>query len=90
MSASDIQNLTAEVSIVFHSAATVRFDDPLKFSIQMNVVSVDRLIDLCHKMAKIEALIHISTAYSNCDRTSIEEVVYPSPINPQEIISAIE
>ena len=25
-----------------------------RFSIQMNVVSVDRLIDLCHKMTKIE------------------------------------
>lgn len=30
LSAADVQRLSTEVSIVFHSAATVKFDEPLK------------------------------------------------------------
>lgn len=30
LSTADVQRLSAEVSIVFHSAATVKFDEPLK------------------------------------------------------------
>lgn len=38
---------------------------------------------------KIQALIHVSTAYCNCDRTEISEVVYTTPYHPDDIISLI-
>lgn len=31
LSPSDLERLSSEVSIVFHSAATVKFDEPLKY-----------------------------------------------------------
>lgn len=90
LSVADVQRLSAEVSIVFHSAATVKFDEPLKLSVQMNIVGVSRLLDLCHKMVRIEALVHVSTAYANCNRSVVMETVYDPPILPKKIMNAVE
>jgi len=38
----------------------------------------------------IQALVHISTAYANCDRQYIEEIVYPPPLSPAKVVSAVE
>ena len=46
----DLNLMIQEVSIVFHSAATVKFDEPLKTSIEYNVLGTRRVIQLCHKM----------------------------------------
>ena len=53
ISTADVATLTASVSVVFHAAAIVKFDDPLKLSLQMNVLGTKRLIELCHKMDKL-------------------------------------
>lgn len=90
LSPSDFERLSSEVSIVFHSAATVKFDEPLKLSVQMNVIGVSRLLELCHKMIRIEALVHVSTAYANCDRSIVSETIYPAPLLPKKIINAVE
>ncbi|ESN98121.1 hypothetical protein HELRODRAFT_84823, partial [Helobdella robusta] len=82
--------LIEEVSIVFHSAATVRFDEPLKMSVQLNIIGVNRILDLCKKMQHLDALIHISTAYANCDRHLISEKIYQPPITASKIVSAME
>lgn len=37
-----------------------------------------------------QALIHVSTAYANCNRTDIDEVLYAPPAKPQQIIDAVE
>ncbi|XP_023328796.1 putative fatty acyl-CoA reductase CG5065 isoform X1 [Eurytemora carolleeae] len=78
--------LVENVSVVFHSAATVKFDEDLTKSVAMNVESVQSMISLCKKMKKLEALVHVSTAYCNCDRSEIKEEVYPPPGNPQGFI----
>ena len=48
------RKLTEEVSIVFHSAATVRFDEDLTKSVDLNVVAVFTIMDICRKMEKLE------------------------------------
>ncbi|CAF5050101.1 unnamed protein product, partial [Rotaria socialis] len=67
---------------VFHSAATVRFQEPLRLAIQMNVASVKKLLALCHKMKKLQSIVHVSTAYANCNRNDVAEMIYPPPIQP--------
>ncbi|KIH55451.1 NAD-binding protein [Ancylostoma duodenale] len=49
----DMQNICDEVSIVIHSAATVKFDEQLKDAVEMNVVGTTRLVALCHKMKNL-------------------------------------
>ena len=53
ISEANLSALIRDVSIVFHSAATVKFDEPLRTSIDFNVLGTRRLIELCHKLPKI-------------------------------------
>jgi thioester reductase-like protein len=46
--------LADSVSVVFHCAATVKFDEALKLSVGMNVMGTKRIVQLCHKMVKLE------------------------------------
>ena len=46
------------------------------------------LIVLCACWA--QALIHVSTAYCNCDREEVNEVIYPPPYDPEKIIQCME
>lgn len=82
----DIEQLSSDASIIFHSAATVKFVEPLSVAVQNNVVSVENLINLASKMKNLEALVHVSTAYSNCDRKQVEEVFYEAPIKADRLI----
>lgn len=90
ISAGDQALLCKNVSIVFHSAATVKFDEKLKLSVTINMLGTKRLVELCHRMMYLDALIHVSTAYCNCDRTEISEVIYTTPYNPDDIFSLVD
>ncbi|CAF5221823.1 unnamed protein product, partial [Rotaria magnacalcarata] len=54
LSPADENILIEQCQVVFHSAATVRFQEPLRLAIQMNVASVKKLLALCHKMKKLQ------------------------------------
>lgn len=90
ISQADQQLLTDTVSVVFHSAATVKFDEALKLSVTINILGTKRLVHLCHSMKNLEALIHVSTAYCNCDRFEVKEEIYPPPYDPENIIQAMD
>lgn len=60
LNSTDQKILEDNVSIVFHSAATVKFDEALKLSVAMNLLGTKRLVQLCHKMKKLEVIIVIS------------------------------
>uniref|UniRef100_A0A1B6EM21 Fatty acyl-CoA reductase n=2 Tax=Cuerna arida TaxID=1464854 RepID=A0A1B6EM21_9HEMI len=82
--------LQAEVSIVFHSAATVKFDEALRQSVAMNLQGTKTLTQLCLNFPKLEAFVHVSTAYCNCDRQEVHEVIYAPPADPEKIIQCVE
>jgi fatty acyl-CoA reductase len=90
LSQSDTIQLCEDVSIVFHCAATVKFDEALRASVQMNLLGTQKLVALCHKMKKLVSLVHASTAYANCDRPHTDEIVYTPPVQPQQLVQAIE
>ena len=50
----DMKRLVKDVSIVFHSAATIRFDEPLRTAVNLNVLGTRRVVQLCHKLTNIE------------------------------------
>ncbi|XP_055697097.1 putative fatty acyl-CoA reductase CG5065 [Phlebotomus papatasi] len=90
ISENDQALLCRTVSIVFHSAATVKFDEKLKLSVAINMLGTKRLVELCHRMMSLDALVHVSTAYCNCDRAEVSEVIYAPPYNPNDIISLVD
>ncbi|XP_019738531.1 fatty acyl-CoA reductase 1 isoform X1 [Hippocampus comes] len=90
ISPEDADKLAACVNIVFHCAATIRFDEPLKHAVQLNVIGTQQLLGLARRMRHLEAFIHISTAYANCNRKHIDEVIYPPPVEPRKLIESLE
>lgn len=90
ISSNDSFQLSKTVNVVFHSAATVKFDEKLKLSVTINVLGTQRLIELCKRMTHLEALIHVSTAYCNCDRSVVGEKIYTPPIGPNQIVQLVE
>ena len=37
-----------------------------------------------------KALIHVSTAYANCDKEEIAEMIYPPPADPQKLMECVD
>ena len=54
LSSSDLQLLIENVSIVFHSAATIRFNEELRTALEMNVKGPMRLLEICRQMKRLE------------------------------------
>lgn len=90
LSQEDAQRLKDQVSVVFHVAASVRFDDTLKSSAFMNLRGTYETIKLALEMKKLECFLHMSTAYCIKHRELIEEKVYPPPADWQQILKLCE
>ncbi|XP_072128960.1 fatty acyl-CoA reductase 1 isoform X2 [Mobula birostris] len=90
LSQADKELLISCINIVFHCAATVRFNETLKDAMQLNVVATRQLLAFAQLMKKLEVFIHVSTAYAHCNRKHIEEVIYPPPVDPKKLIEALE
>ncbi|XP_054974452.1 fatty acyl-CoA reductase 2 [Sorex araneus] len=90
ISKEDTQELLSSTNLVFHCAATVRFDDHLKHAVQLNVAATQQLLRMASQMARLEAFVHVSTAYANCNLQHIDEVVYSCPVEPQQIMASME
>ena len=56
----------------------------------MNVASVKKLLALCHRMKRLQSIVHVSTAYANCNRSDVAEMIYPPPIQPAKLVDASE
>lgn len=90
MSAQDRATLIREVSIVFHVAATVRFDEKLKLAVPINVRSTRDVVNLCKEITNLKSFIHVSTAYANCPQSLIEEKFYEPPMDSDKLIALME
>ncbi|CAO1396740.1 unnamed protein product [Diamesa serratosioi] len=89
MSASDVK-MMENVSIVFHSAASVRFDDPLKDAVLMNTRGTLEMVKFAEKLKNIKVMMHVSTTYCNTDRPVIEEEIYPAHAHWEDAIRIAE
>ncbi|XP_049887078.1 fatty acyl-CoA reductase 1-like [Pectinophora gossypiella] len=79
-----------QVSVVFHSAATVKLQGELKQSVDQNLRSVMSLMDLCDTLPNLKVFMHISTAYCNAELPHIEEKVYPPPMDLDTLLRLVE
>ncbi|CAB3262280.1 unnamed protein product [Arctia plantaginis] len=94
LSEKDWSMLTDEVNIIFHVAATVRFDEKLRKATLTNIRSTREALELARSCKNLKNYIHISTAFSFAtqDRIGKEifEQFYPCPIPPDTMISLAE
>ncbi|KAM3955664.1 fatty acyl-CoA reductase wat [Aphomia sociella] len=86
----DRQMLTEKINIIFHSAATVKFDEHLRAALNTNVRAPLHLLRLARDMKGLDVFMHISTAYSNSHLLHIEEKFYPCDADSEHLHQTIE
>ncbi|XP_039491003.1 fatty acyl-CoA reductase wat [Drosophila santomea] len=92
LSISDRQLLVNEVQIVIHTAATVRFVEPLHIALAVNTRATRLMIQLAREMPHLESFVHVSTAYSNCVVEHVSERFYPEHLTcpAEKILELLE
>lgn len=76
--------------MVFHSAASVRFDMPLKEAIHTNTIGTLNMLKLAEQINKLEVFTFVSTAYSQSNDKIIDEKYYQAPIDPMMMIELVK
>ena len=76
LSQNNQKQLEEEIDIIFHVAASVKFEAPLEVNMRHNVVATKEFLEFASKFKKLLCFIHVSTAYSNCHLKHIEEKIY--------------
>lgn len=90
LSEEDRRALVENVNIVFHMAATVRFDEKLKVAMQINVKAARDIMLLCKEMHNLKSILHVSTAYTQCPLRRIDEKFYRPPSDSNNLILLTE
>jgi thioester reductase-like protein len=71
LDATSRQHLTAEVTRVIHSAATVRFDHTLDEARQTNVEGTRHILDFAAASRKLRSIAYVGTAYVAGERNGL-------------------
>ncbi|XP_071877317.1 putative fatty acyl-CoA reductase CG8306 [Bombus fervidus] len=67
ISREDRNLLLEKINIVFHAAATVRFNEPLHVAVNVNTKGTARVIELWKELRHPISFVHVSTAYNNAN-----------------------
>lgn len=89
MSEQDLEKIKS-CSIIFHAAASVRFDDPLKSAILLNTRGTREVCEVAKLMPNLKSFVHVSTAYVQPKNLFVEEKIYPPDGNWRTYIEYAE
>lgn len=90
ISPADRLELIENVEIVVHAGADVRHAAPLQDVCRINVRGTREILKLAKSMKRLLSFAHISTIFSHCWQNNIDEIFYPAPIDPDEMIRIFE
>jgi alcohol-forming fatty acyl-CoA reductase len=87
-----LEKLLEEVNIVFHVAATIRFNTFLGSAIKINLVGTQVAVNFSKRLRKLSSFVYISTAFCNSCylNQGIKEQVYPSEHDPYDMIKLVD
>lgn len=80
--------LLQQTDVIFNVLASVKFNESIKNAVDTNVGGTRRVLQLARRMQRLKAVVHVSTLYSNCDRTHIRERVYDDTLlRPEAVLN---
>lgn len=82
--------LMRNVSVIFHSAASVRFDDTLKYAVFMNTRGTREIIGFAKGLRNIRAVMHVSTTYSHPELKTVGENIHEPYVDWRKTIKICE
>ncbi len=75
----DEKEIIENVNVIINCAASVDFNARLDEAISSNIIGTLEMLSLAKKIKNLESFVHVSTAYTNSDKSGlIEEKVYDS------------
>ncbi|KAG7307567.1 hypothetical protein JYU34_007785 [Plutella xylostella] len=83
-----LRRVCDEVSVIYHFAATLRLEAPLKDGLEMNTNGTIRVLDVAKRCKNLAAFIHLSTAFCYPDYERMAERVHDPPENPHDVLQA--
>ncbi|EAT41108.1 AAEL007220-PA [Aedes aegypti] len=86
----DLSYIINSANIFLHAAADVRFDESLKESVETNIRGTSEILKIAEQAKALDVFIYVSTAFSQCNRDSIEERFYPAKFDPYKLIELVE
>ncbi|XP_077299873.1 fatty acyl-CoA reductase 1-like [Arctopsyche grandis] len=86
----DRKLICENVNFIYHSAATIRFDEELKKAVMLNTRGSQQMLLLGRECKKLELYVHVSTAYCHLHEKLLLEKPYPPPADPNKMISCVE
>nr|XP_018907044.1 PREDICTED: putative fatty acyl-CoA reductase CG5065 [Bemisia tabaci] len=89
ISQQDRDLITDEVDIIFHGAATVRFNEPLRQALAINVEGSRAILQLAKQVKNLKSIVHVSTAFANCPNLEIDEKFYSVPNTYEEVLEKV-
>ncbi|XP_068632623.1 putative fatty acyl-CoA reductase CG5065 [Battus philenor] len=90
LSDEDREMLIEEVSYVFHFAANIKFNEPLKHAMHINVEGTRRVLHLSRLIKNIKGFVYISTAFSHSEQKVLEEYIYPSTVSIDDVYKILK
>ncbi|XP_022837119.1 fatty acyl-CoA reductase wat-like [Spodoptera litura] len=83
-----------EVNVIFHLAATTRFDASIRESTMINIRGTKETLRFGKQCKNLKSYVHVSTAYANACHSRINSQVledfYPPPVEPDMMIELID
>ncbi|XP_030557712.1 putative fatty acyl-CoA reductase CG5065 isoform X1 [Drosophila novamexicana] len=90
LSGDSLKHVVENTNIVFHMAATLKLEGNLRDAIDMNLLGTKRALNVAKDMKQLEAFVHLSTAFCNCDQEVMYEKVYEFPHKPEDLMRLAE
>lgn len=86
------EKLIDEVNIVYHVAATIRFNSHLGTAIKINLVGTQVVLNFTKSLRNLSSFVYVSTAFCNSCylNQGIKEQVYPSNYDPHDMIKLVD
>ncbi|CAG9802079.1 unnamed protein product [Chironomus riparius] len=88
LSAEHMKHVIENTNIVFHLAASLKLEAPLKTNVTMNLESVKQMCDIAKQMKNLLIMIHTSTAFCIVEHEVVEEKVYDVNEDPLYVIES--
>ncbi|XP_054795828.1 probable fatty acyl-CoA reductase 4 isoform X2 [Prosopis cineraria] len=77
--------ITEEIDVIVNSAATTKFDERFDLALSINTMGALHILNFAKSCPKIQAFLHVSTAYV-CGEATNEKVVKEEPIKMGQTI----
>ncbi|KAG5684378.1 hypothetical protein PVAND_013613 [Polypedilum vanderplanki] len=87
MSKENLQYVIDNTNIIFHLAASLKLEATVRPNICMNLIATKEVLDIAKNVKKLAVMVHVSTAFCNVEKVTVDEVVYDTPEKPMDVIN---